>query len=498
MEIIASYVPRGAGDPRQELGCPPSGATMIELRADLLGSGVSLGGLVAASPLPVLLTLRSRAEGGAGPDGAGDRAAFFREAAASAAALIDVEAERDFGVLDGVVPRERAVLSIHGPAAPCHDLRERTARLLEAGTRLAKVAPEVRNLADLVAVLGLAQEFDRGKRGERRAVVLAMGEVGRAARLLGPLLAAPVAYVAWAAGRSAAEGQYTVEELLQHIGHLAGRPRRLFAVLGERAAMSWSPRMHNAAYRALELPHLFVPLPVASAKELGALLVPSGRGPLDAIGLAVGGYAVTMPWKEAAAARCDLVAPRAARAYAVNTVLARPGKTLGDLTDIDGISRVVHEAGVDLTRARAVILGTGGAARAAAVALNLAGAAVGIVGRDAAKAADVASRLGVAACTLGETQHADVVVNATPLGLDAPPDLLLDGVRAPAGALVVDLPYGEAPTRLAELAAARGWSYVDGREVLLYQGVSQFAAMNGAAPPVRAMAGALGLEGAES
>jgi shikimate 5-dehydrogenase len=56
------------------------------------------------------------------------------------------------------------------------------------------------------------------------------------------------------------------------------------------------------------------------------------------------------------------------------------------------------------------------------------------------------------------------------------------------------MPYGETPTFLQLLAQERGWDYVSGKEVLLYQGVSQFAAMNGVAPPVRAMAQALGLE----
>ena len=60
----------------------------------------------------------------------------------------------------------------------------------------------------------------------------------------------------------------------------------------------------------------------------------------------------------------------------------------------------------------------------------------------------------------------------------------------------MDLPYGDAPTFLEQLAARRGWRYVSGREVLLYQAVSQFAAMTGVAPPVRAMAAAIGL-GAE-
>jgi len=154
----------------------------------------------------------------------------------------------------------------------------------------------------------------------------------------------------------------------------------------------------------------------------------------------------------------------------------------------------VGVCGIELEGARAVVLGVGGAARAAVVALQLAGAEVGIAGRDRAAAETAARRLdAVAADIAGGSERAAVIVNATPAGRDGTATPFLEALRAPAGAVVVDLPYGDAPTFLAQLAAARGWSYVGGREVLLYQGVAQFAAMNAVAPPVRAMAAALGL-----
>jgi len=93
-----------------------------------------------------------------------------------------------------------------------------------------------------------------------------------------------------------------------------------------------------------------------------------------------------------------------------------------------------------------------------------------------------------------DTQRAELVVNATPAGRDGVPDENLEELAMPPGATVLDLPYGEQPTFLEVLARRRGWRYVSGREVLLYQGIAQFAAHNGVAPPVAAMAQALGLE----
>ncbi len=113
MEIAATYVPAGRRDPAAELRRPPAGATAVEVRADLLPGGTDLAALVAASPLPVLVTLRSRAEGGEGPGDVSERRRFFAEAAALPAALFDLEAERDRETVDKVIPRERVVLSAH-------------------------------------------------------------------------------------------------------------------------------------------------------------------------------------------------------------------------------------------------------------------------------------------------------------------------------------------------------------------------------------------------
>lgn len=494
MEIVATHVPTPGRNPAEELQRPPAGATTVELRADLLGAGCDLAALVSACPRPVIVTLRSRAEGGHGPDEPDERRHFFESAAALHAALFDLEAARDRDLIGRVVPTDRVILSAHFPAGVPGDLEGRAAGMLASGARFVKLVPTATSLADVVAVLRLAQALDRGNRSARRAVVLAAGDAGRATRLLSPLLGAPLAYVAWDSGRPGAAGQYTAQEMLSLIGHLEGRPRRLYAVVGSPVGGSLSPRLHAAAYRALGLPNAFVPLEVGAEPELAELLRPAGESCLDAVGLPVGGFAVTMPWKPAASRLCTVLAPRAQRAEVVNTVLPRAGKVLGDCTDIDGITRVLAEEGLDLAGSFALVLGAGGAAHAAAVALALTGARVGMAARDPARARAAAERLGAVVADVGASERAAVVINATPAGAAGDPSTWLEALRLPPGGVVVDLPYGPAPTFLEQLAERRGWRFVSGREVLLYQAVSQFAAMTGVAPPVRAMAGALGLE----
>jgi len=493
MEIIATFVASPDADPRQDVATPPPGATMVELRADLLPPGADLASLATASPLPILLTLRSAAEGGRGPDGGEARRRFFEAAAGLPAALVDLEFERDRELLGGLVPAERAVLSLHPRGGVPADLEETAKGMLSLGSRLVKVVPEAGCLADTLAVLRLALALSHRPAAQRRGVIFATGAAGVATRLLGPLAAAPVAFAAWGRGRAAAPGQVTPEELLALIGHLRGRPRAVCAVLGRGVAASLSPRMHNAAFRTLGLPNLFLPLEVANEGELASLLAPAGRSALESLGLRTAGFAVTMPWKEAALGLCDVVAPRARRAAAVNTVLPRGDKVMADCTDMDGITGALRDSLVEALGRRALVLGSGGAARAAAVALDLAGARVALAGRDEERTRRAAAQVGVEAAAPSAAAQCDLLVNATPAGSDGSVPPLLAELNLPAGAAVVDLPYGPAPTGLESLAGERGWRYVSGRQVLLFQGVAQFAAMHGLPPPVSAMAEALGI-----
>jgi 3-dehydroquinate dehydratase type I len=494
MDIIATFVPRSDVPPLEDVRRPPAGASLIELRADLLPPDCDLGALVRAATLPVVLTLRSRAEGGEGPDDAGERRSFFARATSWPVALVDLEAARDLDLLGAVVPGERAIVSVHLSEVPA-DLENRVRSLLATPARLVKAVPAARSVSEVAAVLKVALALGIHADQRRRTVLHASGEVARITRLLCPFWGARVCYAAWDAGRRAATGQLLPEEILALTGHLDAPPRRLHVIIGQPVSHSLSPRMHGAAYRALALPYLFAPLEVATVEELGALLTPAGEGALDALGCDVGGLAVTMPWKMAALGRCTVVAPRAARARAVNTVLPRRGKLLGDCTDIDGVTRALLDTGMAFDSARALVLGTGGAARAAAVALDLAGARVAMLSRDPLRARLTAAELGVeAVADPGACGACSVLVNATPAGAAGEPGPVLEALSLPAGAVVVDLPYGELPTGLERLAATRGWRYVSGRKVLLWQGVAQFAAMTGSAPPVTAMAAALGLE----
>lgn len=236
----------------------------------------------------------------------------------------------------------------------------------------------------------------------------------------------------------------------------------LVGLLGWPTEHSLSPRMQNAGFAALGLDWAYVPLPTPP-ERLGDAV----RG-LVATGFA--GANVTIPHKQAVAGLCDELDEVAARAGSVNTLLVSDGRVLGSSTDGGAVSSQVDARG-----RRVLLLGTGGAAKAVAGALEDAGAEVVVVGRRDAGWPPAGDGY-------------DVLVNATPVK-----DAVL--VMPRAEQQVVDLAYRADGSPTALIAAARdaGCSHcVDGLDVLIAQGAASFERWTGRPAPLQAMRHALG------
>lgn len=488
VDAIASLTPGLGPDPLSALAEPPSGASMVEVRLDMF-PGLDLAAAVSSSRLPVLATLRSAAEGGEGPNDPTLRREILRRARDAGAALLDLEADRDLELLSslGLEP-ERVVLSWHDPVSTPPDLERVAERLMSTSARWVKVVSTARSVRDLSSVLGLHRVFNRGKQEKRRLLTFAMGHVGLASRYLSPLLGPPLTYVAWPGSTAAAPGQLTLSQLEHVVGHLRGAPQRLYGVIGVDVAHSLSPALHSAGYVHFGLPFAFLPISVPDPAELELVFQPVGETCFDRLGLPVHGWAVTAPYKGRAAEAATRSAPRVQTAWAANTLLLRKDQILADNTDADGVVGALLAAGVQPQGRPALIQGTGGAARGAAVGLHLAGAQVAVRGRDDNRTRSTAKALGVGWLAPGTSPPEDgILVNATPLGTSTGDVLPFAKEEVDRAAVVVDFVYGEGTPTLAAFASLSGIPYIDGREVLLYQGIAQFAAMTGQVVPSQVM-----------
>ncbi len=493
MQVIATLTPEAGRAPLAALGSPPVGTDLVELRLDLFPE-LDPASATAACPLPLLATLRSAADGGRGPDDPAARTAQLQKARDAGVALLDLELDRDLPLVGrlGLEP-ERIVVSWHDHHGTPPDLEEVCSRLAATSARWLKVVPTAHSLGDLLRVLALHRSFNHGRAHRRRLLAFAMGAAGQASRYLSPLLGPPITFAAWDPARPAAPGQPGAAQLRGAVGHLAGPPQRLFGVVGADVSRSLSPLLHGAGYAAMGLPYALLPFSVPSSAELPQLFTPRGESALDALGLPLWGLAVTTPHKAAAAAAATVAAPRVRRAGAANTLLLRPGQVLADNTDADGVVAALVGAGLALTEVSALVQGTGGAGRGAAVGLHLAGADVWLRGRDGERTRATATRLEVGCLPPEPASRAfKVLVNATPLGSLEDDPSPFSRAEVAAAAAVVDMVYADHRPALADLAADAGVAYVGGCEVLLHQGLAQFAAFTGTMPPREVMRAALG------
>jgi shikimate dehydrogenase/3-dehydroquinate dehydratase type I len=493
MQWIASLTPEVAEDPFTALESPPDGAAVVELRLDLF-PGIDIGAAVASCPLPLLATLRSTAEGGRGADDPAVRSETLTAARDAGAALVDLEHTRDAELIDRLgLPAEQLVVSWHDPDGTPDDLETIVAALHQHPAQLVKAVPTARSLADLERVLALHPRFNHRRAHNRRLMTFAMDTVGIASRYLAPLLGPPISFAAWRDDAAAAPGQLGIRRLEAAMGHLHGAPQRVYGVVGSNASHSLSPVLHGAGYRECDLPYLFLPVSVPDENELIEIFAPLGDTLFDRVGLAAHGWAVTTPYKYAAAAAAEIVAPRVRTCGAANTLVLRDALIAADNTDADGTVGSLTALGIDPRGMNAMVQGTGGAARGAAIGLYLAGAEVFLRGRDADRTRATADEVGVGALEPDATPSGPVIlVNATPLGSnpdDPSPFTAADVERASAA---VDLVYGPQETAFIAAAKSAGVPAADGRLFLAQQGFAQFAAFTGKMPPKEAMLAAVG------
>lgn len=264
------------------------------------------------------------------------------------------------------------------------------------------------------------------------------------------------------------------------------------AVLGQPIAHSLSPRMHNAAFAALGLGDRWS----YEAIELSPAGFAGGVAELRERGFV--GANVTVPHKRAALALADQVSVAARAIGAANTLTFSTAGISAENTDAPGLIAALPGP---VRGRRGLVLGAGGAARAAVWALLEAGAEVDVRNRTAARAVELTAELGgrpLPADRPVALGGYDLLVNATSVGLARPgaptrepgADLKMLGIEADEldeHLILVDMVYGAEPTELVAAGARRGAAIVDGREILVRQGAISFLIWTGLEPPLQTM-----------
>ena len=454
------------------------GERFLELRLDLLDDPASGVGVIrrilGRRPGTVILaTCRRRQNGG------GFRANIERQieildaAVAAGAALVDIEIETAEAApqsLDRFRGRARLIISYHD--------FDRTAALNRALRRLERVPADIYKLAttarkpsDNVRMLALP-----GAHPEKPMVLLVMGELGVPSRVLG--LARKSIFVFAApdsdgAGKRetpvqpTAPGQLPATVLRKlYRAHKCTASTKVYGVVADPVSHSMSPVIHNKAFQLRRLDAVYLPFLVQPA-----MLADFFRT-VEKLPLA--GLSVTLPHKQRVIRHLHAVDALAKRIGAVNTVFRRRGKLCGTNTDAQGITRPLEKR-VRLDKASVLVVGNGGAARAAVFALRDKGSRVTLTGRNPARVRSLARAAGVEALDRAQLDRRgyDVLIHATPLGMHPRVEDCFFPKRIPAE-LVFDLVYNPLETELIRRARAARKQTISGLEMFVEQACAQF------------------------
>lgn len=266
---------------------------------------------------------------------------------------------------------------------------------------------------------------------------------------------------------------------------------KLFAVFGDPIAHSKSPLMHNAAFKALNLDCVYVPIHVSSGD------LPAAVKGIRAMGFV--GVNLTIPHKQAVIAELDEITGDALMSDSVNTIINRDGRLIGTSTDGIGLLRALTEdGGFEVCDKQVLMLGAGGAAAAVIPRLIKQGIkSLTVVNRDLKRAEllqkTIADKMAfeINICSNQdlkslETEQYQLLLNATSVGLNdeiSPIDAALLHPKM----FVYDFVYKSGGTLLCRQALERGCRALSGESMLLYQGAASFELWLDCKPPIAAM-----------
>jgi len=471
--VIVTLPGRNISSLRAEIETARSaGGDSAEVRLDRLDPGeLERLGSLFPSPLPLLATLRSRAEGGEGPDDARERIPRLLRAAALPFEWIDLEFDRDRELFDRLRPPRGLIVSTHLPNGADPAELARRLRQVPPGGALRKIVLPASIGALLSRVLPALPPP-----GELALVVLTTGPSAPLLRAWSKALGWPVVFSALPEGPPGVRGpppveggQIPVDRLRWTIDAVAEAP--LFGIAGHPVAHSASPFLHSRWMRSRGHRGLYVPLDFASDEEFVDSLRPlAERG--------FRGLNVTHPYKETAFAAASRVGRGAEACGVANCLSFRGEEVEAENTDLAAILRRLGELrSSNVWNGRGLtVLGAGGSARATLAAAREIGVAAHVIARRSDAAEALAGSFGAEVGAPESAADGDLVVHATEVGREGAGalEVPLASLLGP-GTHVLDWVYRPIDPIVRTTAEREGASYEDGWRLLVYQASASYA-----------------------
>jgi len=426
------------------------------------------------SHVVALATCRRVVAGGKFRGSVASQLDVLSKAAAAGCQVVDLELQSATHCKPEQLRRLRSraalILSYHDFKAT-KNLEETLAKMVAISADFHKIVSTATTLYDNVAMMKFLE-----KNSDKYSLVgVCMGEQGIISRVLGVRAGSIFTFAAVNQDEKTAPGQVTAQDLRSTYRiEQIDAATRVYGVAGDPVAHSLSPAIMNAAMRRETVNGVYVPLHAKTLKDLLACVRD----------IPIHGLSVTMPYKTAILSHLDNTDSHTTKIGACNTVVrAQDGKLYGFNTDTAGVLRPLEQR-ITIDGAKILVLGAGGAARAAVYGLKERGAEVYVLNRSLAAAQKLARSARARTLKRPDLKKLtfDVIINATPVGMGNSHESPLnqDEIKA---RYVFEMIYDPPETRLMKLARAAGAEVIPGVEMFVHQAARQFEIWTGKPAP---------------
>src|SRR5271163_202032 len=427
-----------------------------------------------------IATCRRTANGGKFAGSLAAEVAVLSVAGGSGFHIVDVELESATAMKKGELQKLRdtgvALIISHHDFEATKDLDGIYKRIVPFAPDFIKIVPTAKTLYDNVTLMRFIERME----DHTNIIGVCMGDAGIISRVLSLRAGSAFTFAAATTGEETGPGQIAARTLIETYRiDQVDAATKVYGVAGNPIRSSLSPIMMNTAFRRETVNAVYLAL---QANKLSDLLKLVHEIPIQ-------GLSVTMPLKEEIMAHLEKTDPLSAKIGACNSVLrAQDGKLYGFNTDVAGITGPLEKR-MPLRDAKVLVLGAGGAARAAVFGLREKGAEVFILKRIAETAQKLAKQSGsktIKKDALSKTTF-DVIVNATPVGMAGIKSTPILEAADLNTKLVFDLVYNPLETPLLRMARQKGIPIITGIEMFVQQGARQFEIFTGKPAPEEEM-----------
>ncbi|MCA9199451.1 MAG: shikimate dehydrogenase [Planctomycetales bacterium] len=456
------------------------GAKLVELRLDYISGEVNLKRLIKDRKTPVIISCRRASDGGKWSGTERERLILLRSAIAEGVEYVDLEDD-----IADQVPRfgkTKRIISLHDFQKTPDDLEQVHARLAGLSADVVKLATMANNPHDNVRMLQLIAN------SAVPTVGMCMGDMGTPSRILAAKYGAPFTYATFHHERALAPGQLSYRHM-SNIYHYESinAETQVFGVIADPIGHSLSPVVHNSAFQECDMNRVYVPFRVPR-EHLGQFIE-------DCKTMGVKGLSVTIPHKEAVLKYCTQLDDAVKGIGAANTLVFDGEQVVANNTDYHAaMDSLEASLGApqkkDVLKNRtALLLGSGGVAKALAFGLLSKGASVIVAARNPTKVASL-EKMGCRRIDWDarHTVNADIIVNGTPIGMHPNVDETpYEKHRLRPSMVIFDAVYNPEQTLLIKQAREKHCKVVTGVDMFVRQAAMQFQLFTGQDAPTELM-----------